>query len=415
MSERVGHSPNRTLAAVALCCLLVSLAGCSGLSALGDDGPSDNESTDADESAAQLAAVSETHADYLRSAGNVTVTRTVQVSTETRELDQRTRWRIDFESGRTYKSTQPLGGDSSEEFQTANGTVYKRFGSGPNQFVRPEQTQPLNPEQAVRLSTALDSAADRFERRGTRTTDGVEATVYVADGLNALPDGVSENQSTATVEDYRGVVVVTPSGYVINETTAVTVSREGQTRRVRETVRYTDPGQTSVEDPDWLADAKAFARQPGPGDVVTRNYSAEGESGLVELEVDAEIQELDPPATVGPQLSENPIYRNDLLNSVRVGSIARYYFLFDTVERAEIRIHYDQSQIAPENESELRVAVRNDTTGWWDLLNTTVDEDRNIVTATITDTENLEKYQGETMIAMRFEEFVKRLRGQSRR
>jgi hypothetical protein len=414
MSERVVHPRTRWLVAVALCCLLVLLAGCSGLSALDGD-PGNNESMNGGPGVAQLADVSETHADHLRSAGNVTVTRTVEVSTETREFDQRTRWRIDFESSRTYKSTEPLGGDSSEEFQTANGTVYKRFGSGPNQFVRPDQTEPLNPEQAVMLSSALGSAADRFERRGTRTTDGVEATVYVADGLSAAPDGYRENTSTATVERYRGVVVVAPSGYVINETSAITISREGQTRRIRETVRYTDVGQTSVEDPDWLDDAKAFARQPGPGDVVSRTYNATGEGGLVELNVSAEKGELDSPSTVGPQISENPIFRNELLNSVRVGSIARYYFLLDTVERVEVRIHYDQSQIDPQNESELRVAVYRGGDEFWDVLNTTVDEQANIVTATITDPENLEKYQGETMIAMRFEEFVERLTEASRR
>ncbi|WP_436900567.1 DUF7537 family lipoprotein [Halovenus halobia] len=415
MSVRWNLPRNQTLAAVVLCCVLVALAGCSGLSGFGDDGPSDNESMGDDERRTQLANVSETHAEYLRTASNVTVTRTFEISSETTAADQTTRWQIDFESGRAYKTTEPLGGDPSEAFQTANGTVYERFGSGGRGFVPPEQTDPLDPEQAVTLSTPLASAADRYERRGTRTTNGVKATVYVADDLAAAPKAYRENLSTTSVERYRSVVVVAPSGYVINETAAVTISREGEMRQFRETVRYTDVGQTSVEDPDWLADAKAFARQPGPGDVVTRNYSVEGESGLAELEVSAEKQELDPPATVGPQLSENPIYRNDLLNSVRVGSIARYYFLLDTVERAEIRIHYDQSQITPENESKLRVAVRNDTTGWWDLLNTTVDEQANVVTATITDPEQLEKYQGKTMIAMQFETFVKRLQEQSRR
>lgn len=414
MSARPLSSRKRTLAAVALCCTLVLLSGCSGLSAFGDDGTSDNESMGED-TGTRLANVSETHAEYLRSAGNVTVTRAVRVSDGETELNQTTRWQIDFNSGRTHKSREPLSGTPSEVFQTANGTVYERFGSGPNQFVPPEQTDPLAPEQAVTLSTPLDSAADRYERRGARTTEGVNAAVYVADGLDAAPPTYRENLTTATVERYRSVVVVAPSGYVINETTAVTVSREGQTRRIRETVRSTDPGQTSVGVPDWLDDAKAYARRPGPGDVVTRTYNATGEGGLVELNVSAEKGELDPPATVGPTISENPLYRNDLLNSVRVGSIARYYFLLDTVERVGIRIHYDQSQIAPENESELRVAVRNDTDGWWDLLNTTVDEERNIVTATITDPENLEKYQGKTMIAMRFETFVKRLEERTRR
>jgi hypothetical protein len=86
-----------------------------------------------------------------------------------------------------------------------------------------------------------------------------------------------------------------------------------------------------------------------------------------------------------------------------------------TIERAESRIHDDQRQIVPENESELRVAVWNDTKGFWDLLNTTVDEEQNVVTATITDPENLENYQEKTMIAMRFETFVKRSQERSRR
>ena len=412
MSTRTGPARRRTLAAVALC-FVIALVGCSGLSGVGDDGPGDNGPTD-DEIVTQLANVSETHAEYLRSVNNVTVVRTVEVSSGGQTLKQRTQWQIDFDSGRAYKSTEPLGGSDSEEFQTANGTVYKRFGTGPRQFVPPEQTEPLAIEQAVTLATPVDSAGNFYERRGTRTVDGVEATVYVADDYGAAPDGYRENLTTASVERFRSVVVVAPSGYVINETATLTVSSEGRTRSITETVRFT-PGQTSVKDPEWLDEAKTQARKPGPGDVVARTYNATGGSGLVELNVSAEKQELDPPATVGPQISENPTYRNELLDSVRVGSVARYYFLLDTVERVDIRIHYDQSQIAPENESELRVAVRNDTTGWWDLLNTTVDEDRNIVTATITDPGNLETYQGETMIAMRFEEFVKRLREQSRR
>lgn len=415
MSAQWVHPRKRTMAAVVFCCLLILLAGCSGLSGLGDNGTDTNEPTGDDTISTRLANVSETHAAYLRSAGNVTVTRTVQVSEGGTELEQSTQWNIDLESGRTYKSRQPLSGTPSEEFQTANGTVYERFGSGPRQFLPPEQTDSLDPEQALTLSTPLDTAADRYERRGTRTVDGVSATVYVADDFSAASDGYRENLTSATVEGYRSVIVVAPSGYVINETAAITVSRDGQTRRITETIRFTDPGQTSVAEPDWLDEAQRQARLPGPGDVVNRTYNATGEGGIVELNVSAKKGELDTAGAVGPTISENPIFRNDLLNSVRVGSIARYYFLLDTVERVEIRIHYDQSQIAPENESKLDVAVRNDNDGWWDLLNTTVDEERNVVTATITDPENLERYQGKTMIAMRYETFLKRLKERSRR
>jgi hypothetical protein len=386
--------------------LLVSLSGCSGLSGLGDD-TGDNESV-GDELDTQLANVSEAHAEYLRAAGSVTVNKTVQFNTGGTEINQSTRWQIDFESGRISKLRRPLVGSASETFRTANGTVYERLGGGTDQFVPPERTDTLAPEQAVRLSTPLDSADDRYERRGTRTADGVDGTVYVADGLDAAPESSRENLSTADVEDYKSVIVVAPSGYVINETATITISSDGQTRHIRETVRFADLGQTSVDEPAWLDEAKAQAKLPGPGDEVTRTYDATGEAGLVELNVSAEKGELDSPATVGPQISENPYYRNDLLNSVRVGSIARYYFLLDTVERVAIRIHYDQSQIAPENESELRVAVKN-RTAFWDLLNTTVDEERNVVTATITDPDDLEQYQGRTMIAMRFETFVERL------
>jgi hypothetical protein len=408
-------SQKRTLAAVALCGLLVGLAGCSGLSPLGDGGPADDETTDGPDVTAELTDLPETHPETVRSAGSVTITRTVTVSTANSNLNQETTWRIDFESGRAYKSMQPLGGTDSEKFRTANGTVYERLGTGSRQFVRPDRTTPIDTEQALQVSGALESVVDASERTGTRTTDGVEATVYVADDLDAFPEGYRENLTTATIENYRSVLVVAPSGYVVNSTVATTISRDDRTQRIRQTIRFTGLGQTTVEDPGWLADASAFARQPGPGDVVSRTYNATGEGGLVQLNVSAEKQELDPPSTVGPQLSENPIFRNDLLNSVRVGSIARYYFLLDTVERVEIRIHYDQRQIAPENESELRVAVRNDTNGFWDLLNTTVDEEANVVTATITDPENLEKYQGKTMLAMHFEEFVERLRDRSRR
>ncbi|MXR53138.1 hypothetical protein GRX03_16210 [Halovenus sp. WSH3] len=409
------RSARKRTAIVALCGVLVLLAGCNGLSALGDDGASEGESGDGEGVATRLANVSETHAQYLRSAGNVTVTRTVRVSTEARDLTQTTRWRIDFESGRVYKAMEPLAGTPSETFRTANGTVYERLGSGTEQFVPPEQTDSLALEEAVGLSTALGPTVDRYERRGTRTVNGVDATVYVADEIDAAPRAYRENLSSADVRRYRSVVVVAPTGYVVNETAALTVDLDVGTRRIRETVRFSDPGRTTVERPEWVDEARRQARQPGPDDVVTRTYNATGDGGLVELNVTAEKGELDPAATVGPQISENPIYRNDLLNSVRVGSIARYYFLLDTVERVEVRIHYDQSQIAAENESKLRVAVRNDTDGWWDLLNTSVDERRNVVTATITDPEDLEKYQGKTMIAMRFETFVQRLRERSRR
>lgn len=415
MSARLGPAGTQRLAAVALCCFFVALAGCSGLSPLGNEAPSDNASTGGTDIATELADLPKTHNESLRSAGSVTVARTVQVSTAQRDLNQRTEWGIDFESGRVYKSIKPLGGTGSEKFRTANGTVYERLGSGSRQFVRPDRTTPLNTEQAIRVSSAFESMVDAYERSGTRTTGGIEATVYVIDSVDALSEGYRENLTTASIENYRSVLVVAPSGYVVNSTVATTISRDGQTRRIRETVRFTDLGETTVKDPEWLANAKAFASQPGPGDVVSRTYSATGEAGLVELEVSAEKQELDPPATVGPQISENPTFRNKLLNSVRVGSIARYYFLLDTVERAEIRIHYDQSQIAPENESELRIATYRGGDEFWDVLNTTVDEEENLVRATITDPENLEKYQGETMIAMRFEEFIERLREQSQR
>ncbi|MFC7195807.1 hypothetical protein ACFQL4_16185 [Halosimplex aquaticum] len=170
--------------------------------------------------------------------------------------------------------------------------------------------------------------------------------------------------------------------------------------------RFTEVGSTTVPTPDWLSEAKAVAARPDPDDVVTRTYNATGEDGRVEMDVTATHGELDGYATVGPEVNSNPMFRNEFLNRYRVGEVARYYFLLDTVESVTIRVHYDDAAVDDGNESTLRFVTLNRTSQTFEPIDSTVDTENDTVSATFTSEAALDRHQGKTFLALRWPQYV---------
>ncbi|WP_436931921.1 DUF7537 family lipoprotein [Halosimplex halobium] len=343
------------------------------------------------------------HIARLRAAGNVTVRTTTEQTvsngdqsvTQTQSRDVQ----IDFESGRVLSKFEPLAGDGRERYRNASGATFTRLGG--DSFLGPERSEELGTETYAGI---VAGDADALERNGTGRVDGVSGTVYTVDSIAAAGEGYS-NLDPENVTAFEVTYVVDDEGYVSYQRVNVTFAAEGRTVTYSSRRRFVDVGATTVPRPDWVSEARAVAARPDPDDVVTRTYETTGEDGRVELDVTATAGELDDTAALGPEVSENPLFRNDLLNRYRAGEIAQYYFLLDTVESVTIRVHYDDAAVDDANESKLRLVTRNVTTRELVPVNSTVDTASDTVSVTFTSEAALDRHQGKTFLAVRWSQY----------
>lgn len=348
--------------------------------------------------------LTESHLAALRAAGSVTVNttivRTVDDGNETNTLRQVQIGRIDFESGRAYARFEPFLGGPRERYRNESGATFTRTGTG--DYFGPDRSDAIN---VTRLAGITSVEPDAIERHGAGTVDGVSGTVYTVDSATVReyssgdidPENVSASDVTYVVDD---------AGYMKYMRMNVTI--EVREKRVTQSARrrFTEVGSTTVSEPGWLDEAEAVAVRPGPDDVVTRTYNATGEDGQVEMDVTAAYGELEGYATVGPEISENPVARNEFLNRYRVGEVARYYFRLETVEAVTIRVHYDDAAVDDANESTLRLAMLNLTTMKIEPVDSTVDTTNDTVSATITGEAAVDRYQGKPFLLLRWPQYV---------
>lgn len=177
-------------------------------------------------------------------------------------------YRVDLEANRSLQRFETTGSDSGFDFETfvADGTSYSRFGEG-DQVQYVSNDQPVSVFEtatgyAAGFSSGLESDASFV---GTETYDGDTVSRYEYDNTDAWSmynqgtlDSTFETDETVTITDFTVAVLVDSDNVARLTTWTLTGETEsGQTVSVDWRYSVTGVGSTTVEDPNWLADAQA--------------------------------------------------------------------------------------------------------------------------------------------------------------
>ena len=251
--------------------LTVLFAGCSG------GGVTDTEATPAGTTTGATTGgttasggLALTDADTrLRDAGSFTTAWSYSVTAADGTTSSLTQsYHIDSNANRSLQRLETTGSDSGLDIETfvADGTSYSRYGDGDQvQYVSSDQPAGVFETAtgyASGYSTGLESDASFV---GTETFDGVTVSRYEYDNTDAWStynqgtlDSTFETDETVTVTDFTVAVLVDSDNVARLTTWTLTGETEsGQTVSVDWRYSVTDVGSTTVEDPDWLADAQA--------------------------------------------------------------------------------------------------------------------------------------------------------------
>jgi hypothetical protein len=176
-------------------------------------------------------------------------------------------YRADLDAERAYVSvTSEQDGETVEggfATFTTDGVVYTRFGGGDESFyqARPQESQDLVAESLARTAI-YGTDIEGLANRGAETYEGVRVTRYE---LTQTDSSLWATAATAGTDpgdldefevDY--VVLVDGDGLVRYESWSFTgTTNDGQDVNGMWEYSLTAVGSTTVEDPDWLDDAKA--------------------------------------------------------------------------------------------------------------------------------------------------------------
>ncbi|WP_121820645.1 DUF7537 family lipoprotein [Halostella salina] len=246
----------RTTLATLFVGVLVLTAGCSAAGIFGGGGDGDNGSiepyTDSgDELDGEM--LNESHTEAIESAGSYTLGYNVTLSGSNSSLVQNTRGQVDLENDRQYAvQFVSLFGNRTTYRYTADGTTYQR--------IVPEngETQYQTSNGSTTASPAINTNnvdAFEWEQQGTETVDGVGVTRYEATGVanySALPTAPSE----ANASDVSATLLVSEDGVMHEYTLDYTQESSGATQEISLRYAATEVGSTTVEEPDWLDEAR---------------------------------------------------------------------------------------------------------------------------------------------------------------
>jgi hypothetical protein len=274
---------------VLLVAALVLLAGCSGGGGVapeaegdsaggGDDGMSGGTGGDGDSSSSSSVGDDSGESNdfelsdseqILRDAGSFTVTWTYSgVDATGRETDVSREFYADLDEERSYTVISSMtdgqsDAGASEQFVT-DGVTYFRSGSGDNvAYSSYEGSTPVI-ATAIALSQARAYGADDdMDFVGTETFDGVSVNRYeLADANEALilagSAAATNSADEMQVTSFEYAVLVDEDGLSRYESWSFSgVMGDGTEVSGSWEYSLTAVGSTTVDDPDWLAEAKA--------------------------------------------------------------------------------------------------------------------------------------------------------------
>lgn len=257
--------------------LTVVLAGCSGGGVTDGSGNSAPETATPTETAAGTGGsvtgaetLSVADADArLREAGSFTTEWSYTVTEADGSVVSITdRYAVDLNANRSIQRFSTQGPDARVDFEifVADGTSYTRYGDGEQTFYQVSEQPPNVFDSATgRASSFYGDAEEDAQFVGTETYDGVTVSRYEYSDADAwstynqeTTSSLFETDEAVTVTDFTVAVLVDSNNVGRLTTWTLTGETEsGQTVSVDWRYSLTDIGSTTVEEPDWLADAKA--------------------------------------------------------------------------------------------------------------------------------------------------------------
>lgn len=347
---------------LALCCVLVVMAGCSGL-------PGSDSDTNASDGENSISIAD--HEEALRAADSFTYNRTVKVTDHEMNFTN-----IQYDFARVEVSNEslvykhvPLGGSETKGYVAPNGSVYAKEGSR----YTDEPFQKQTDDDAIDPGLFTYLSWFDLSRDGTTTIDGHEVVVYRSEGREAMDD-VPLEAARENVTAVEAHAYVTEAGWINEIGMNLTIDSTEQSITYTEILEYSDVGATSVDAPDWLSTAKQEIAKPGPQDVVTRDYS--GQTDNATMTITARKYHQGDDAMVELQ-SEDPAYDRERA----VSEYIDVYYTSDA-EQVNLTIEYDDSRISDENESKLAMYWREDVFTF-NRMESTLDTEANTVTASL--------------------------------
>jgi hypothetical protein len=260
--------PSRGL--TVLVCLLTLLAGCSGVPGLGGGGGGGE--TYGDGETLNASALAEDHAENLREAGSFTVVvdGSASVGDAGPDTDQAQRVAVDLEGNSSLVTTsvvQRQGNQSASDNRTVYVTedaAFFRIGSGED--VRYQQLnlsgagalgQTFGGEQYLDVSGSVPTlAATEWTRNGTVERDGETLTRFSAGSGEALNRSALGLTPSVNLTEYDATLLVTGEGTIRELTFTLGAEAQGETLTQALELRYTEVGSTTVDEPDWLDEAR---------------------------------------------------------------------------------------------------------------------------------------------------------------
>lgn len=209
----------------------------------------------------------------LRDAGSFTATwQYVGTDANDRRSEVEFSYQADLDEGRTLISSTTRGATqvAGWEMHSTDEVTYARFNSGGNVFYQVVEQERDVVSEAVSYGLVYGSGADAsLNYGGTETFDGVTVERYeiteADSGLWAAGAAAADQSAGGVaVTDFRYVVLVDGDGLARYESWSYTgETDDGQTLTAEWEYTLTGVGSTAVEDPDWLAEAKAQVTATG--------------------------------------------------------------------------------------------------------------------------------------------------------
>jgi hypothetical protein len=260
----------RKIATVAVVALLV-FAGCSA----GGGGGATTTQTEANGTTTQGdasdvsdpvyeapldgATVAENHKAVAADANTFTLVSTSNQTQGNQSASSESTLKAVYDTGE-YRSVQQARGRTVEQYVFANGSAYQRFelSTGDVRYSVPQRTANASTIAGGQIGSFVD--AFEYELVGTETIDGTETQVYEASGvedLNTSAPGFS-NLDTENITSVGAHLYITEDGLVKQFGYDLSLTTpNGQDASVSVTQRFTNLGETTVEPPAWIGEARA--------------------------------------------------------------------------------------------------------------------------------------------------------------
>lgn len=320
------------------------------------------------------------HTAALNEAGSFTLSRSgiVHLGTADKSKKWNSTGHVDTESG-AILSFLNISGYTYTTYVSPSKKPYQKVSfpeSDSHAYQNPHSSTPTI-DRFRRAPLADLLASFEFHRNGSTTLDGKRVAVYTVSSVVRSPN---RNLSAlrfdpANVTRTKARLYVTESGLVKKLTYNVTTSSGGTTRTYRSQFFYGNLGTTEVDEPNWIDEA-AVEIYPHTGSI--RNESL-GVSVTV-----SDVGQADEALTVKRRTRGVFSHGDGAFREAQVSPLVAVRLEYgSTVNLTAIRFSYDESAIPDGDEQELSVYRWNWTSQTFDSLETTIDDETNVVQAEI--------------------------------